>query len=204
MRVVRRKLPEHAIILHRAHARVSCAQLSSRPSDPHAVLGISRGASKAEIREAYLAVSKRHHPDLNPGDSNATLRFQEVQRAWELLKNGAVPSSSGERRRSDPFAPRARAAAPPDERHFDYATWRAWHYGDNATATDSVRQASGTRTRHQSFFAKREASASGSNGRTTHRQLRKDRDGIASRLYERQRARREAHRTPQGDACVVS
>ena len=179
----------------------------SAPTDPHAVLGVSRRATASEIRDAYFLAARATHPDLNPGDSNAKLRFQEVQRAYQHLKT--LPPAQGgtlHNMRAEPFAPRSRAAAP-DERHFDYATWRAWHYGDNATQTDSVRQAAETRTRHQSFFAKRnEAAAAGSsaNGRTTHRQLRKDRDNIASRLYERQRARRASHQTTPDGSCAIS
>ena len=176
--------------------------------DPYSVLGVHPGASRERIRAAYLAVSKRTHPDLNPGDSSAKLRFQRVQQAYQVLKGLPASGDALHDLRADRFAPRAGSrAAPPDARHFNEELWRAWHFGENATATEAVRQADEARTRHQSFFAKRsEASASGANGRTSHRQMKKDRDGIASRLYERQRARRATDRAArsQDGRCAIS
>jgi len=46
--------------------KVSGLQARLRQSenfDPHAVLGVMRGASRAEIREAYVRLAKSYHPD---------------------------------------------------------------------------------------------------------------------------------------------
>jgi curved DNA-binding protein CbpA len=53
--------------------------------DPYAVLGVAPCASDARIQEAYRALAKRHHPDLNPGDAAAEQRFKEVAAAHALL-----------------------------------------------------------------------------------------------------------------------
>jgi hypothetical protein len=53
--------------------------------DPRTVLGVGPGASLEEIREAYRAKSKKHHPDVG-GDEWA---FRMVARAYEVLKTTA-------------------------------------------------------------------------------------------------------------------
>ena len=55
--------------------------------DYYAVLGVSRGASTAEIEKAYRELARKYHPDMNPDDSSAETKFQEVQRAYEVLKD---------------------------------------------------------------------------------------------------------------------
>lgn len=51
--------------------------------DPYAVLGVTRGASADELKAAYRAALKRHHPDAG-GDP---ARFREVNQAWEEIHN---------------------------------------------------------------------------------------------------------------------
>ncbi len=58
--------------------------------DPRTVLGVGPGASLEEIREAYRAKSKKHHPDVG-GDEWA---FRMVARAYEVLKTTAEASAS--------------------------------------------------------------------------------------------------------------
>ena len=41
--------------------------MAGKQPDPHKVLGVRRGSSRAEVRAAYLARIKEQHPDLNPG-----------------------------------------------------------------------------------------------------------------------------------------
>jgi len=55
--------------------------------DYYAVLGVSRGASTAEIEKAYRELVRKYHPDMNPDDNEAETKFQEVQRAFEVLKD---------------------------------------------------------------------------------------------------------------------
>ena len=55
--------------------------------DPYKVLGISRDASDEEIKRAYRRLAKKYHPDLNPGDEVAAKKMQEVNAAYERIKN---------------------------------------------------------------------------------------------------------------------
>ena len=59
--------------------------------DPYIVLNVDRGASRKEIREAYLGLANQYHPDkvLHLGEEFKELaenRFKEIQSAYEALK----------------------------------------------------------------------------------------------------------------------
>lgn len=55
--------------------------------DPYDVLGVSKGASEDEIKTAYRRLAKKYHPDLNPGDPTAAQKMNEVNRAYDRIKN---------------------------------------------------------------------------------------------------------------------
>ena len=55
--------------------------------DPYKVLGVSPGASDEEVKKAYRELIKKYHPDLNPGDQEAARKMQQVNEAYDQIKN---------------------------------------------------------------------------------------------------------------------
>ena len=55
--------------------------------DYYDVLGVARGAPEADVKKAYRRLARKLHPDVNPGDKSSQKRFQEVQEAYDVLKD---------------------------------------------------------------------------------------------------------------------
>lgn len=53
--------------------------------DYYEVLGVGRKASPEEIKKAYRQMALKHHPDRNPGDEQAEVRFKEAAEAYAVL-----------------------------------------------------------------------------------------------------------------------
>src|SRR5271155_4955873 len=52
--------------------------------DPYSVLGVAKSASEAEIKKAFRALAKKHHPDTKGGDETAQKKFQEISAAYDI------------------------------------------------------------------------------------------------------------------------
>lgn len=55
--------------------------------DYYKILGVDKNATKADIKKAYRKLARKHHPDLNPNDKDAELKFKQVNEANEVLSN---------------------------------------------------------------------------------------------------------------------
>ncbi|MDA1353638.1 MAG: molecular chaperone DnaJ [bacterium] len=54
--------------------------------DLYATLGLSKGASVAEIKKAYKKMARQYHPDVNK-DAGAEDKFKKLQRSYDILSD---------------------------------------------------------------------------------------------------------------------
>jgi len=66
-----------------------CAWLAASAEDYYSILGLSRGASDAEIKRAYKKLALKWHPDVYKGDDQeeAKQKFHKISTAYEVLKD---------------------------------------------------------------------------------------------------------------------
>ena len=100
-------------------------------TNPYEVLGVAPTASSADIQKAYRKLAKKLHPDLNPGDKVAEVKFKEVAGVYDLL------SDSEKRKRFDNGEIDATGAERPQQHFYrDFATSDAQPYTNNAGYAD--------------------------------------------------------------------
>jgi len=71
--------------------------MAEQKRDYYEVLGVDRGADDATIKKAYRKLAKQYHPDANPGDKEAEVKFKEASEAYAVL------SDADKRRQYDQF-----------------------------------------------------------------------------------------------------
>src|SRR6516165_4330957 len=58
--------------------------MATRP-DYYKTLGVDKKATPEEIKKAYRKLARKYHPDRNPDDKQAEVRFKEVSQAHDVL-----------------------------------------------------------------------------------------------------------------------
>lgn len=61
--------------------------MAENKRDYYDVLGVQKGAGEDEIKKAYRTLAKKYHPDVNPGDKEAEVKFKEVNEAYAVLSD---------------------------------------------------------------------------------------------------------------------
>src|SRR3712207_4186473 len=56
--------------------------------DYYEVLGVAKTASEAEMKSAFRNLAMQYHPDRNPGDHEAEVKFKEINEAYQTLSDG--------------------------------------------------------------------------------------------------------------------
>jgi len=70
--------------------------------DPYRILGLTPDATDEEVKQAYRRLAKKYHPDMNPGDPEAAKKMNEINAAYDQIKN--PPQQAGYQNAYDPFA----------------------------------------------------------------------------------------------------
>lgn len=55
--------------------------------DYYKILGLDKSAKAADIKKAYRKLAREYHPDLNPNDTSAQQKFQQINEANEVLSD---------------------------------------------------------------------------------------------------------------------
>ena len=61
--------------------------MAENKRDYYEVLGVQKTAGEDEIKKAYRSLAKKYHPDMNPGDKEAEVKFKEVNEAYAVLSD---------------------------------------------------------------------------------------------------------------------
>ena len=61
--------------------------MAEQKRDYYEVLGVDKNADEAAIKKAYRVLAKKYHPDMNPGDKTAEVKFKEVNEAYAVLSD---------------------------------------------------------------------------------------------------------------------
>jgi len=61
--------------------------VATRAKNLYDALGVSKTASRDEIKKAYRKLARQYHPDTNAGDKEAEERFKEIQGAYDVLSD---------------------------------------------------------------------------------------------------------------------
>ncbi|XP_076925059.1 chaperone protein dnaJ A6, chloroplastic-like [Bidens hawaiensis] len=68
------------------HSRRGSSLIVRAESDFYSILGVSKNASKSEIKSAYRKLARSYHPDVNK-EPGAEQKFKDISNAYEVLSD---------------------------------------------------------------------------------------------------------------------
>lgn len=113
--------------------------------EPYKVLGVSRDASDEEIKQAYRRLAKLYHPDRNPGDAEAAKKMQQVNAAYEQIKNPGATQQPGGYSGYDPFGSQQQGYNADDS--YQQAAYQYIRYGRYQEALNALQNATARNAR---------------------------------------------------------
>jgi curved DNA-binding protein len=99
-------------------------------------LGVAKTATADEIRKAYRKLARKHHPDVNPGDTASEAQFKKISAAYEVL------SDDKKRKAYDEFGDASLQGGFDPDKAREYARWqntrqqRSSRFGDEQGPID--------------------------------------------------------------------
>ena len=104
--------------------------------DPYQILGVSRDATDEQIKQAYRRLAKKYHPDLNPGDEEAAKKMQQINAAYEKIKNPEKNTTSGQGGYGgyDPFGGYRQYSQNESRDQYQQSAWQYIRFGDYQSA----------------------------------------------------------------------
>lgn len=141
--------------------------------DFYKVLDISRSATLVEIKAAYRKLALKYHPDTANGANKALAveRFQIISNAYNVLKDAAAREmydlswKKNSKNRvyknvEQVYYGKSYVFRREVLKHeYDVAAWNAWHYGENAIKSPSVKQPKNKwmdlNNKHQRYFMRK-------------------------------------------------
>ena len=107
--------------------------------DPYKVLGVRPDASDEEIKRAYRELAKKYHPDRNPGDAEAARRMQEINAAYDQIKNGTAQQQQYGSPYGGQYGSQGYGAGGynPYGQWSGWSNWGEWSYGSAGSASSA-------------------------------------------------------------------
>jgi DnaJ-class molecular chaperone len=88
--------------------------------DYYSILGVKKTATAEEIKKAYRKLARKHHPDVNPGNSKAEEKFKAASEAHDVL------SDPDKRKIYDEFGEEGLRAGFDPEQARQYSQWQRY------------------------------------------------------------------------------